>query len=152
LAYRGVLGPPYTAARNLLEWAIDLWPYVNGKGLVSGLNIGEMEASEAVDVLHFFFEEDLFVATAEEMEAKSAVRVSIYQSMYERPYKYEYKSNRKNTSASGNSFDSSNYYEEDLVPFDPSEPPKTTKSYVPPTEFSNDSSLPFGKILDGPLQ
>jgi hypothetical protein len=119
---------------------------------VAGLSIGEMEASEAVDVIHFFFEEDLFVATAEEMEAKSAIRVSIYQSMYDKPYKYEYKSSKKNTSANGNSFDSSAYYEEDLVPFDPSESPRVTKPYVPPTEFSDDSPFPFGKVLDGPLQ
>jgi hypothetical protein len=151
LAYGGILCPPYTAARALLEWAIDLWPYVNGKGLVSGLTLKEMSASEMIDVLHFFFEEDLFASSAEEIEAKSSIRSTIYETMYGEEYKYKYKSSSKNGSANGQSFGEDNFYGEDLAPFDPSAPPKPTKPYVPTTDFDDASPLPFGETLDAPL-
>lgn len=111
-----------------------------------------MEASEALDVIHFFFEEDLFVSTSEEMEAKSAVRVAMYESFYGERYKYEYKNNSRNNSTNGQSFDANEFYNEDLTAFDPSAPPRPTKPYTPATDFTGDSPLPFGKLLDGPLQ
>ncbi len=119
---------------------------------MSGLALKEMEASEMIDVLHFFFEEDLFVVSEEEMEAKSSVRTALYQSFYGETYKYAYKKNDRNRSASGNSFDPNEFHNEDLIPFDPSAPPKPTKPYTPPTDFVEESPLPFGELLDGPIQ
>lgn len=118
---------------------------------MSGLNLREMEASDMIDVIHFLFEDDLNVPSSEVMEARSSIRKTIYESMYGEPYKYEYKS-KNNVSASGKDpFDSDNFYGEDLTPFDPSAPPKPTKPYTPPTDFSEDSALPFGEVLDAPL-
>lgn len=105
-----------------------------------------MEASDMTDVLHFFFEEDLLISTAEEMEAKSAIRTSIYQSMYGETYKYGYKNTSRTSTAGLDGFQ-----EEDIVPFDPTSPPKPTRPYVPTTEFDSESPLPFGKTLDAPL-
>ena len=110
-----------------------------------------MEGTKMVDVLHYYFEEDILASTSQEaVEAKSALRKEVYN-LYGVPYKYEYKSSNKkyNSTASGDYFPEEGFYgeqEEDLVPFTPERKP-----YTPPTEFNPDSPMPFGKTLDAPL-
>jgi hypothetical protein len=143
MACRGVFKPPYAAARAFIEWAVDLWPYVNGKALVSGLKLVEMDAADMVDVLHYYFEDDLNIVSQEQVAAKSESRSVIYRTLYGTTYKYRVDTGMKSeTASSSTSFD-------DLVPFDPSN--SVTKPYVPPTEFDPDAATPFGMTLDAPL-
>lgn len=97
-----------------------------------------------VDVLHYYFEEDLSVVSQEEVAAKSESRSVIYRTLYGTTYKYKVDtgSNRQTTASGSSSFD-------DLVPFDPSN--SVTKPYVPPTDFDPEMAKPFGTVLDAPL-
>lgn len=110
-----------------------------------------MDAKDMTDVLHYFFEEDLELPSAEMAEAKSEVRKIVYESLYGLTYKYAYKSSDSSrVYANGSGTQSDGYVGSDnLEPFDPS--PMTRKAYVPPTEFNPDSPMPFGKTLDAPL-
>jgi hypothetical protein len=154
MARRGVFKPPYAAARAFLEWAVDLWPYVNGKAIMSGLRLAEMEASDMCDVLHYFMEEDLSASTAEQAEAKSEARSVIYRTLYGKTYKYAMNKSSSSGSSSytadGSSLPDGGFYGDlDVEPFDPTR--NVQKPYVPPTELNEDSYLPFGKTLDAPL-
>jgi hypothetical protein len=113
-----------------------------------------MEADDMVDVLHYYFEEDLNNQTAEQAEARSETRTLVYESLYGTKYKYKTKQSLGASQyADGSKIPSDGYVskggEEILEPFDPS--PMTRKAYVPPTEFNPDSPMPFGKTLDAPL-
>ena len=131
---RAVFSSPGSAARGLTQWAIDLWPYVNGKSLTLGLRLAEMELSDMVDVLHFYFEDDSRYASAEEAEAVSALRSSLYSTMYNTKYVYAMKSG----SGSNRSNEFSPVTDE-------------LKPYIAPTEFDPTSSNPFGSVLDAPI-
>lgn len=112
-----------------------------------------MEASDMLDVLHFFFEEDLFYSTAEQAEGRDRAREAIYQDFYGEHYKY---SASKGSSASGQGI-SRNFdfdieeVEEEITPFDPLQKKQPTKPYIPPTPVNATASQPFGNVLDGPL-
>jgi hypothetical protein len=113
-----------------------------------------MEASDMCDVLHYYFEDDLSVSTAEQAEARSESRSVIYGTLYGTSYKYAM---NKSSSSRGSSFaadgsslpDDGFYGDLDVEPFDPTK--NVQKPYVPPTELNEDSYLPFGKTLDAPL-
>jgi len=113
---------------------MDLWPYVNGKALTLGLSLAEMELSDMLDVIHFFFEEDSRFSTAEEAEGVGALRTSIYRDLYGVKYKYA-PTKRKNRNLN------EDYYS-DL---------NETKPYIPPTEFDPTTSNPYGDLLDAPI-
>lgn len=107
-----------------------------------------------LDVIHFFFEEDLNVISAESAEAKTQIRSVIYESLYEKTYKYKINSSgRKYNRAEDNLPDDGFYGEEEeekeIIPFDPVN--NFVKPYTPPTEFNPNSSLPFGRDLDPPI-
>lgn len=142
---RGVLKPPGSAARGLITWADDLWPYVNGKALANGLKLVEMESSEMLDVLHYYFEDDIRYASAETAEAVTSYRTQLYL-LYGKTYKY-------GTSASSSS--NRNYVpkgaSDDLNLDDLPGSTSGVKPYIPPTEFNPDSFLPFGSTLESPL-
>ena len=130
----GVHKPPKSASRGLIVWAIDLWPYVHGKALVQGIHLADMEASDMLDVLHYYFEEDTNFITQEHAMYTDTRRKSLYKVFYETEYKYGAstgESVKTYTSDTGDEY--------------------TSKSYVPPTEFNPESSLPFGDVLDAPL-
>jgi hypothetical protein len=114
---------------------VDLWPYVNGKALTLGLSLAEMELSNMLDVLHFFFEEDSRFVSAEEAEAVSALRSSLYKDLYGVKYRYG-ASKTKNNQMSANDYP--DFLDE-------------TKPYIPPTEFDPDRADPFGGLLDAPI-
>lgn len=124
----GVHRPPKSAARGLLTWAIDLWPYVNGKALTLGLNLGEMDAASTLDVLHYFFEEDNRFVSQDHALIVSRSRSKIYKNFYDREYAYAIKEDE----AEQNS-------------------PDGTKPYIPPTDFDPEAPNPFGSVLDEPL-
>jgi hypothetical protein len=113
---------------------LDLWPYINGKALVSGLDLKEMELSDMLDVIHFFFEDDHRYTTAEEAKAVESIRSSLYETIYK--IKYKYKSSGVNGNTNSN------------VTYDPNQ----IKPYIPPTEFDADKGLQFGNIVEAPLR
>ena len=131
MASRGVFKPPYGGARGLVEWAIDLWPYINGKALVQGLKLKEMELADMLDVLHYFFEEDVLVRSSEEAEAKTQIRSVLYKDLYGTTYKYGV----NNTGQSYNNDDTS-YPSDGLVGTtnevipDPMEQKRPTRPYT----------------------
>lgn len=146
MACRGILRPPYGAASSLLEWGIDLWPYVNGRALVSGLRLADMDSRDMLDVLHYFLEDDMNMGTAEQAEARDAARKHIYEEMYNSTYKYGVK--KSNAAPVIKDFDAEP--EEKLPePFNPAAKPKR---FIPPTNFDGESALPFGNTLDAPLE
>lgn len=121
---------------------------------MGGLRLTEMEASDMCDVLHYFMEEDLSASTAEQAEAKSESRSVIYKTLYGKPYKYAMNKSSSSGSSSyaadGSSLPDDGFYGDlDVEPFNPSE--NVHKPYVPPTELIEESPLPFGRVLDAPL-
>jgi hypothetical protein len=100
-----------------------------------------MDASDMLDVLHFFFEEDLNYSTAEQAEATSRIREMIYSDMYGVTYRYAYK-NSNNKSKSFDDDGSDDFNLDDVVPYDPTS--KQVKPYIPPTEFDAEVGLSFG--------
>jgi hypothetical protein len=120
---------------------------VNGKALVNGLQLASMDSSDMLDVLHYFFEEDISYASNEQAEARDKSRTEIYESMYLRSYKYS-SSNRGDYSASSmRDFDEPEQVDE-IQPFNPAQKPK---GYTAPTKLDENSSKPFGTVLDAPL-
>lgn len=113
-----------------------------------GLRLEEMEMSEMLDIVHFFLEEDLRYSSGEEYEATNSVRTYIYESLYSTPYKYKGGSIR-DKSKGGRQYIDKNATWDDL----PSEfsPDKEVKPYIPPTEVNPESTLPFGSVLDSPI-
>lgn len=104
-----------------------------------------------MDVIHYFFEDDLRVASGEEAEALTETRRVIYSSLYNTTYKYGgSKRSSRNSYSDGSSLPDDGYFGDDIQPFDPSET-NVTKPFIPATEFDADSPLPFGRELDAPL-
>lgn len=113
---------------------------------MNGLHLGEMEASEMLDVLHVLFEEDFTsLVSAEQVDAKTRVRKVIYQDFYNKKYTH-------GTSKDDYLYDESldkNIDYSDIKPFDPKE--ATRKPFIPATVVDADSVKPFGKNIDTPL-
>lgn len=125
---------------------------MNGKALVNGVKLLEMDAADMLDVVHYFFEEDILrFSNSEHAEAGSRVRVSIYENMYDREYKYEFISSEKDSNDGGRSYISDDIDDplNDLTPM--TTKPKKLKPYIPPTDFDPDSYNPFGSVLDSPI-
>jgi hypothetical protein len=108
-----------------------------------------MEANEMLDVIHYFFEDDLVAASGEQAEAKSETRSVVYRTLYGTRYKYALSKSGGNTYSDGSNLPDDGYFG-DLDPFDPSEN-NVRKQFVPASEFDADSPLPFGRVLDAPL-
>ena len=121
---------------------------------MNGLNLKEMNASDMLDVLHYFFEDDMNYASAEHADAKDRSREIIYQDFYEHKYAYSNTQARAgaNYSASGQGlvkdFNAADE-EEKIEAFDPMKKPP--KPFVPATNVNASSPKPFGAILDEPL-
>lgn len=103
-----------------------------------------------LDVIHYYFEEDLMVTSSEEAESKSQVRSVIYKDLYNQTYKYGVKNAGQSYNYNKDSYPSEGSARTtDKKIADPIKPP--TKAFVPTTEVNLDSPLPFGKIVDAPL-
>lgn len=126
---------------------------VNGKALVNGLQLASMEASDMLDVIHYFFEDDLSVSTGEQAEARDKSRTMLYEKFYHRPYAHatgvSASNNNKNAATQTYEFDEEEEIDEPINPFSPSK--RDTKPYVPPTSFNATAAKPFGEVLDAPL-
>lgn len=106
------------------------------------IKLEELDLADMLDVIHYFYEEDLNFFTIEHAKMAEVRRVAIYKHLYNVDYKYG--SGAASSGVANGGFDG-----EDLEPFDPSNAP--VKSYFPPTEMDADSSSPFGGVLDAPI-
>jgi len=97
-----------------------------------------------LDVVHYFFEEDLRASSGEELEAISKVRQTIYQMLYKKDYKSIFTSPESKYNMSTAS--------DGPVPPASTPPGTERKSYIPPTQFDPDTPAPFGEKIDAPLQ
>jgi len=104
-----------------------------------------MELSDMLDVVHYFYEEDLNYSTVEQAQMTDARRITLFKQLYNIDYKYA-SNDVKNKVASNSNFD---YDFDDLAPFDPTN--AETKPFVPATDMNENSSTPFGDILDAPI-
>jgi hypothetical protein len=102
-----------------------------------------------IDVLHFLFEEDSVVSSAEKAEAKESVRVRIYEDMY--GVEYEFKAARAAASGLDNIDPPFGDEDEAPIPVDPFAKSGYVKPYTPATDFDPDALKPFGSVLDAPL-
>ena len=103
-----------------------------------------MELSDMLDVIHYFYEDDLDYASVEQAQMTDARRITIFRQLYGTEYRYA-SSDTKNRVAGSNA----NFDFDDLTPFDPTN--NVTKPFVPATEIDETSINPFGDILDAPL-
>jgi hypothetical protein len=113
---------------------------------MAGIKLEELETRDMLDVLHYLFEEDLSIYSAEHFEAKNKTRKVLYPTLLGKPYKYSSAENSNN-----------DYGLEDLddplEPFDPNQKiSREVKPYMPPTNFNPDAPNPFGSALrEAPL-
>lgn len=120
-----------------------------------GLRLREMEASEMLDVVHYFFDQDNNYSTAEQAEAHSLIRRAVFRDWYGKEYRYGVP--EKNNSLGEQQFipnDVGEDLEESITPVDPFKKASSagqSKPFVPTTDFDDRSSKPFGSILDAPL-
>ena len=93
-----------------------------------------------LDVLHYLFEDDLSVYSAEQFESKNKIRKSVYPILLGKPYKFS------TTDQSSNQYDLDDYSapEQKIS--------REVKPYMPPTNFNPDAPNPFGSALrEAPL-
>lgn len=100
----------------------------------------KLESSEALDIIHYLFEDDFAPRWEQDAEVKSKFREVIYETMYKSKYKYSVSGDKKRTQQFG-SFDADGMPEFDLPPSD-----GEVKPYIAPTP---DNEL--HGILGGPL-
>jgi hypothetical protein len=100
-----------------------------------------------LDVLHYFFEDDLNFSTAEQAEAREHTRVTLYRDLYDTEYKYAV-----GKSSSTPEYEYADDDEADAAMASGSVGARRERlPYVPPTDFNPDAARPFGRVLDGPL-
>lgn len=83
-----------------------------------------------LDVIHYYYEEDMNYSTMEQMQMVEARRIHIFEQLYNQTYNYRLDHSNSRADNSDGSI---------------------SKPYIPPTPIDESSSLPFGDILDSPL-
>lgn len=128
---------------------------MNGKAIVNGLQLAKMPASDMLDVLHYFFEDDSNYSTAEQAKARTGMRTQIYQSLYYTNYKYGLDEDTSNVAGgvSSPTGDLDSFDEDEILdPINPfAKKNKSAAPYTPPTQLREDAVNPFGEVLDAPL-
>lgn len=116
-----------------------------------GIRLSELSVSDFLDVIHYFFEEDYArVSTHEQIVVVDKTRTYIYETLYQRPYKY-------GSTQSDNLQYIDSPLDEDLEvsvesgPVDAFARPNIVKPYIPPTQVNANSMLPFGRGIDAPI-
>lgn len=89
-----------------------------------------MDASDMLDVIHYFFEEDNNFVSQEHAIITERRRIRLYKSMYEKDYAYAVIEKPTSKTSEGG---------------------VEIKPYIEPTEFDPEASNPFGGILDSPI-
>jgi len=85
-----------------------------------------------LDVIHYLYEEDLHYSNIEEARWVDAKRKHIYKELYDVDYKYFSSTEVANQGSTD-------------------EDSEGIKPYIPPTEFDPESLVPFGSVLDAPI-
>ena len=111
---------------------------------MNGIKLLEMEASEMLDVIHYYFEEDSHYVSEIQAETRNSLRESVYRDMYGRELRHLIKFGNKSKSSESNDLD------DELLPFNTNR--DEIKPFIPATEFEDDSIDPFGGLLDTPLR
>lgn len=105
-----------------------------------------------LDVVHFYFEQDHRYATFEEASFKDRFRSSIFKNLYKSEYTFGFSEEDNNDALSSSDEPleiAENEKPEIIEPFNPRA--KNVKGFIEPTNFNENSSKPFGSILDEPL-
>lgn len=119
---------------------------------MNGIDLKELEASDMTDVLHYFFEEDLFYSSYEQAEGRDKAREHIYRDFYQKSYPYAAPRSSSNGQGVSRNFDIDLASEdEEITPFDPLQKKTPTKPYMAPTQVDARSTNPFGNSIDGPM-
>ena len=107
-----------------------------------------------LDVIHYFFEEDVIFTSGEQAESQSDVRIRLYRDLYKTSYKYPHKT--KGSRSNGQNYIDPAVIDEPFVQEDLPKPfePKASKPkpFVPATKLNIDAADPFGGVLDAPIR
>jgi hypothetical protein len=106
-----------------------------------------MELSDMLDVIHYFYEDDLNYASIEAAQMAEARRIAVFKNMYGIDYAYASAESKNKTAGASANYD---FDLDDPTPFDPTNAP--VKPYVPPTDMDDGSFNPFGDVLDAPIK
>lgn len=118
---------------------------------MNGLRLAEMEASEMLDVLHYFFEEDHFYVNDDQAQYRPKFRQQMYLTMYSIDYTYNTQDTANDSAIDSlESLENPEESEEEVNPFNP-RAKKETKAFLEPTLPLENAQKPFGDILDMPL-
>jgi len=101
-----------------------------------------------LDVVHYYFEQDHRYSTFEEASFKDQFRSSIFKNLYNSKYDFGFTEDDAIPDYR-NSEIGPEEKPEIIEPFNPRA--KNVKGYVPPTDFNENSTKPFGSVLDEPL-
>lgn len=104
---------------------------------MSGLKLAEMDISDMLDVIHYFYEEDFNYSTVEQAQMTDARRIHVFESLYKT--KYHYAAPKTKESSSGPDGTDYDYDGQEIKPF------------VPATDFNPEAANPFGGLLDAPI-
>jgi hypothetical protein len=96
-------------------------PWVRGRGLMLGVRLLELDACDALDLIHVFLEEDSTHVSEAHLNSKIRVRDIIYGDLYGQPTRHRSGSEDARTEAPG-------------APAAPAAPAAETKPYIPPTD------------------
>lgn len=91
-----------------------------------------------LDVLHYFFEDDMLPRWDQDADTKSKVRVALYDSMYSKKYKYAINTEQRHADFEFGDDDVETYEPNDL--YAPA-PDGVVKPYFPPTDPDELSSI-----------
>lgn len=108
-----------------------------------------------LDVLHYFLEEDINYQSEYHENITTKTRKRLYMQMYGVTYKYgvDDKPKQRRDMTPEEFLDSFEDEESDEVVPEPFNPRKmAVKSYIPATQITEDSTNPFGNILDAPMK
>lgn len=108
---------------------------------MSGIKLAELDASDMLDVIHYFFEEDSHFVSEAQADTRNSLRVSMYGTMYKRPYNYS----TSRTRPQSRTFNAEGDIDEQFIADN-----KELKPFVPATDFDPESTNPFGTLLDSP--
>jgi hypothetical protein len=118
-----------------------------------------MEASDMLDLIHFYFEVEHSYYSEEHMKSSSKIKEALYEDMYGKTYKYKHVDKSKRSSNPTNEYGSASddmYMEHDeqddeevVQPFNPA------KVQLPPiqpeTKINESAANPYEGLLDAPL-
>jgi hypothetical protein len=100
---------------------------------VNKVDLLGMDAADMVDVIHYFFDEDMRYGSIEAAQIHGVFRDYIYNDLYKKPHVYSL----VKPPASRSTF---------------SEDGTEVKPYIPPTEFDAETGIPLTDSLDAPLR